>query len=213
MDVSEDEGTMGIPDLYGEGPGQSGAEGGSGSCNDPAASNPAASNSGGERVLFSSSSFRPKPRPQELQQLKGKPLSYRTDSVRSELARTLNKTSFELGKNQGGNEVFEAVNVSGPSGSPGSGGFPPAYNIIRAGKQMKLNSCRLGTVAGLGRYPTKIGYPAGGLAALGDGRAFCALNYHCAEKGVNMALSIGRPVAGGGGGTLWPAWPAPPHTI
>ena len=41
MDVSEDEGTMGLPNLYGEGLGETGADGGSGSCNDPAAINSA----------------------------------------------------------------------------------------------------------------------------------------------------------------------------
>ena len=181
------------PDLAGsveDGHGNDGGgEGGEG--------NRASPKAGGERVLYSSKHGRaPDIRPP-----KGKTVSNRTDSIRSELANTLSSTAFGLGRSVAPNEVFEIdAEKKGPSGGPGSGTFPPAYNIIRAGKHMRLNATRLHTVAGLDRRPTKIGYPSGGLIVREDDRAFCAQNYHCAEKGANMSLSVAKPTVGGGGG-------------
>ena len=121
---------------------------------------------------------------------KERSVTTRTGSTSSELANKFAGINFQ------GNEVFQGNAC--PSSGSGSKLFPPAYNIIRAGKAMKLNMSRLGSVTGFDRIPSKIGYGRAGIAAAGDGRALCAQNYHCIEKGLNMSLSIGKPGAGGG---------------
>jgi len=76
--------------------------------------------------------------------------------------------------------------------------FPPAYNVIRANKSKELGAVRLGGIYGLGRLigTEKIGFSKGGLAVEGDARAFTVQNYHCAEKGLNMSLTIKKTDAG-----------------
>ena len=147
-----------------------------------------------ERVIFSSAG---RPRDPDRQK-SGKTLSHRTESVRSELAEKLSSTHLGSGQFR---EVFDqdTTNKNSPSGGSGSGDFPPAYNIIRAGKLMRLNAGKLGSMPGLERVSTKVGFPTAGLCIKDDGRALCAQNYHCAEKGVNISLSIGKPKSGGGG--------------
>ena len=118
---------------------------------------------------------------------KERSVSYRSGSVGSDLA------SKFAGINFVNSEVFSEC----PSGGLGSKSFPPAYNIIRAGKAMRLNTGRLGTVSGFDRVPSKLGYCKVGIAGGSDSRETCAQNYHCLEKGLNLSLSIGKPGAGG----------------
>ena len=122
-----------------------------------------------------------------------KSLTNRNDSVRSVLASRLEGFSF---KNADCNmdqsdEVFnQAQHSCGPSG--GHGAFPPAYGVIRAAKGANLMA---GTFNGLGdmtREPTPTGYPKTGFIAGSDNRPFAAQNYHCAEKGLNISLSVKR---------------------
>ena len=77
-------------------------------------------------------------------------------------------------------------------------GFPPAYNVIRASKAKELGAVRLGGVYGLGRVtgPEKIGFGKGGLAMEGDMRPFSVHNYHCADWGLNMSLTIRKTDSG-----------------
>jgi hypothetical protein len=76
--------------------------------------------------------------------------------------------------------------------------LPPAYSIIRAAKAKLLNAGRLGVVVGLDRTPSfgKIGYGKGGLVVQSDGRSYQTQNYHCTDKGLNMSVSLRRPIAG-----------------
>ena len=126
-------------------------------------------------------------------------MSIRSESVRSELANKLGKT--HLGRLGSTGDVFgPEKKIGGPSGGSGSKDFPPAYNIIRAGKTMRLNVGKIPTIAGLERVPARTGFPLGGLIAKNDDRAVCPRNYHCVEKGLNISLSIDRPLVKGGGG-------------
>ena len=130
----------------------------------------------------------------------GRSLSNRLLSDRSELAKKLKNANFDLGVNSGGevggNEVFNPPKTS-PSGGHGSKCFPPAYNIIRAGKAMRLNASKIGSTIGFERLTEKVGYLQYGLASKGDGRTFFAQNYHCNDVGLNMSISVGRPAVGG----------------
>ena len=128
----------------------------------------------------------------------GSSMQIRSESVRSELANKLSST--HLGRSNSTGDVFSPDKKScGPSGGFGSKEFPPAYNIIRAGKAMRLNAGKIPTVAGLDRVPVKTGFPLGGLSTPNDDRSVCARNYHCVEKGLNISLSIDKPSVKGGG--------------
>ena len=44
----------------------------------------------------------------------------------------------------------------------------------------------------------RIGYFRGGLSLEGDSRPFAVQNYHCKESLLNVSLTLGRTVRGGG---------------
>ena len=71
---------------------------------------------------------------------------------------------------------------------------------------------KLGTIGGLRRVPTKLGYLGAGLARDGDDRALSVQNYHCSDIGLNMSLSIARPAVGGRDMMNCLACPAP-HSV
>ena len=92
--------------------------------------------------------------------------------------------------------------------------FPPAYNIIRAGRVKALEAARLGALGRTGRTATvaKIGYFKGGLLLAGDSRPFMVQNYHCRETMVNVSLTVGKTTKGGVDELSCLSCPAP-HSI
>jgi hypothetical protein len=76
--------------------------------------------------------------------------------------------------------------------------FPSVYGIIRANKFKKLGAGSFGNFLGWNRVGprARAGYGSGGLSVPGDTRPFSVQNYHCAEKGLNMSLTLKKPAAG-----------------
>jgi hypothetical protein len=74
--------------------------------------------------------------------------------------------------------------------------LPPIYNIIRANKNRNMAAGELGTVFGQdheGIDKSDGIQMGGGLISEGDNRGFKAQNYHLAEKGLNVSMSVSKP--------------------
>jgi hypothetical protein len=135
------------------------------------------------------------------------PPSSRNMSVGTELACKLLVTGIS-GAGDNYDEVFIEKNKKTPAVSPAGGfgtknsldddggeRFPPAYHIIRAQKAKALGAVRMAGMFNLLRLKTdaKLGYGRGGLAVSGDRRSAVAQHYHCAQRRLNLSMTLKKP--------------------